>query len=284
MDIDLPLILVVLSLIGIAIWLYDFIVLRPKRKQRIAELRIEHPDWDKTGSAAARLYDQAVIEAKVEHWVIRETKSFLPIILIVLIVRSFIVEPFQIPSSSMEPTLDVGDFILVNKFTYGIRLPVIRTRVIENHEPQRGDIMVFFPPHDDRYFIKRVIGLPGDLIEYRGKVLYINGKPQQLQSVTDVSTGFGRPYLFLENLEGKQHSVYHYPTETALGLRGNSTHVETVKPGHYFMMGDNRDNSQDSRVWGQVPEERIVGKAFAIWMHWKEWGDIPSFSRVGKIE
>ncbi len=278
MDINLPLILVVLSALGITIWLYDFIVLRPKRNRRIEALREEHPDWDKVGTAAVRVYEQAVIDAKAEHWVVRETKSFLPIILIVLVVRSFILEPFQIPSSSMEPTLDIGDFILVNKFTYGIRLPVLRTQVIENNKPQRGDVMVFFPPHDDRYFIKRVIGVPGDLIEYNNKVLTVNGVRQDLDPVDTISLDPAQRDLFMENLDGKPHLVYHQPKKMG------SPHKITVKSGHYFMMGDNRDNSSDSRFWGQVPEEKIVGKAFAIWMHWKDWGSLPSFSRVGKIK
>ncbi|NRA42513.1 MAG: signal peptidase I, partial [Pseudomonadales bacterium] len=149
MDINLPLILVVASALGIVIWCADQFYFKAKRQ---AEQK--------------------------PHWLISETRSLLPILLLVLIVRSFIAEPFQIPSSSMEPSLLVGDFILVNKFTYGIRLPVSRTKVIDINQPKRGDVMVFFPPGDKRYFIKRVIGLPGDLIEYRNKQLYINGELQ----------------------------------------------------------------------------------------------------------
>lgn len=278
MDINLPLVLVVLSILGIIICLYDFIFLRTKRTQKIKALKDQHPDWNKRGSSAAKVYEQALINAKVEHWVIKETKSFLPIILIVLVVRSFIIEPFQIPSSSMEPTLDVGDFILVNKYTYGIRLPVLGTQIIENNKPQRGDVMVFFPPNDERYFIKRVVGIPGDLIEYNKKVLTINGEQQDLEPIVDPVLDPLQRDLFMESLGERPHLVYHQSNRMGM------TYKVTVKPGHYFMMGDNRDNSSDSRFWGQVPEDRIVGKAFAIWMHWKDWTSLPSFSRVGNIQ
>jgi signal peptidase I len=278
MDIDLPLVLVCLSFAGIIIWLFDLIVLKPKRIQRVLLLQQNYKQWQQVGSEDERQYLQQLPKAQEEHVIVRETKSLLPIILIVLIVRSFIVEPFQIPSSSMEPTLDVGDFILVNKYTYGLRLPVLGTKVIDNTLPQRGDVMVFFPPQDSRYFIKRVIGLPGDVIEYRNKVLTINGNEQSLVEVKDAPMDYEERDLFQEDLNGLKHVIFRQPRRPAEDFR------VTVEPNHYFMMGDNRDNSSDSRFWGQVPEERIVGKAVAIWMHWKDWASIPSFSRVGKIE
>lgn len=278
MDIDLPLVLVCLSFAGIIIWLFDLIMLKPKRMQRIRQLQQTYKGWNQSGSEDERQYLQQLPAAKEEHVIVRETKSLLPIIIIVLVVRSFIVEPFQIPSSSMEPTLDVGDFILVNKYTYGLRLPVLGTKVVSNNTPQRGDVMVFFPPQDSRYFIKRVIGLPGDVIEYRNKVLTINGKEQALVEVKDAPMDYEERDLFQEDLSGVKHVSFHQPRRPAMDFR------VTVDPGHYFMMGDNRDNSSDSRYWGQVPEERIVGKAVAIWMHWKDWTSIPSFSRVGKIQ
>lgn len=278
MDIDLPLILVCLSFAGIVVWLFDLLVSRPQRLKAMARLQASLPRWQVADSGDAKAYAAQLPKILEEHVLVRETKSLLPIILLVLVVRSFIVEPFQIPSSSMEPTLDVGDFILVNKFTYGLRLPVTGTKVMENNLPQRGDVMVFFPPNDTRYFIKRVIGLPGDVIEYRDKVLTINGEEQVLESVKDAPLDFQQRNLFMENLGGVRHKTFHQPSRFAMDFR------LTVEPGHYFMMGDNRDNSSDSRVWGLVPEERIVGKAFFIWMHWKNWASIPSFSRVGKIQ
>ncbi len=278
MNIDLPLVLVIASFLGIIIWLYDFFVLRKKRHRAVAALQAVYPAWDAAGSPDKYPYQQGLLTALHEPWIVRETKSFLPIILVVLIIRSFIVEPFQIPSSSMEPTLDIGDFILVNKFTYGIRLPVSNTKVIAINEPQRGEVMVFFPPNDARYFIKRVIGLPGDYIEYRDKVLYVNGEQQRLQPVEYTALNFEWRDLFEENLDGVKHAIYNDPHRQA----HNAAFV--VRPGHYFMMGDNRDNSSDSRVWGQVPEENIVGKAFLIWMHWKDWKSLPSFTTVGSIK
>ena len=208
------------------------------------------------------------------------SKSFFPVLLLVLVLRSFLVEPFQIPSTSMVPTLAVGDFILVNKFTYGIRLPVVRTKVIDVTKPERGDVMVFFPPHEKRYFIKRVIGLPGDRIDYVDKQLFINGEkiPERLQAQLPAN----RPLfeVYEETLGTKVHQIRKdlYPV----------AHIErrglVVPPGHYYMMGDNRDNSSDSRIWGFVPEENIVGEAFAIWMHWKGFGSWPDLSRIGGIE
>lgn len=278
MDINLPLILVIASFVGIVIWLYDFVVLRKKRNKAIAALQAEYPAWNNAGSPDRAPYQSAVASVSHEPWIIRETKSFLPIILVVLIVRSFLIEPFQIPSSSMEPTLDIGDFILVNKFTYGIRLPVSNTKVIAINEPKRGEVMVFFPPNDPRYFIKRVIGLPGDYVEYRDKVLYVNGVEQKLQAVEYTALNFEWRTLLEENLDGVKHAVFNDPH------RAPQDAAFVVRQGHYFMMGDNRDNSSDSRVWGQVPEENIVGKAFFIWMHWKDWKSLPSFTRVGAIK
>ena len=250
--INLPLILVLLSIAGVIIVILDFFVLKAKRQA--ANPEAVDPGW------------------------LKETKSFLPIVLVVLVLRSFIVEPFQIPSASMEPTLDIGDFILVSKFSYGLRLPVLRNKFIEVDDPARGDVMVFFPPNDDRYFIKRVIGLPGDVIEYRSKVLSINGVEQSQAAVLDAPMDFQQRDRFTEQLSGVEHAVFNQPRRPAQDFR------YTVPDGHYFMMGDNRDNSSDSRFWGPVPEDRIVGKAFAIWMHWKDWSSLPSFNRVGRIQ
>lgn len=208
------------------------------------------------------------------------SKSFFPVLLVVMILRSFIVEPFQIPSASMVPTLKVGDYILVNKFNYGLRLPVLGTKILEVDQPERGDVMVFFPPHDNRYFIKRVIGLPGDQITYHGKVLTVNGEPLKQQFLAELlpDPRTGRSVrLYEEDHQGARYTIHN-----TNGINRGDFSV-TVKPGHYFMMGDNRDNSSDSRVWGQVPEQNIVGQAFAIWMHWPSIKQLPSFSRVGQI-
>jgi signal peptidase I len=187
----------------------------------------------------------------------------------------------------MVPTLEVGDFILVNKFAYGLRLPVVGTKVVELGQPQRGDVMVFFPPNDKRYFIKRVIGLPGDRIEIRNKLLTINGEPVEQSLVAELPAGQPSYQLRKEQLGGTEHTIrtelYKPRGRTPLGYDPDNLSL-TVKPDHYFMMGDNRDNSSDSRFWGQVPEQNVVGKAFAIWMHWDSFFSIPGFKRVGRIE
>jgi signal peptidase I len=222
----------------------------------------------------------------LNKFVVRQTEgavefvaSLAPVLGLVLVLRSFVVEPFQIPSSSMVPTLKVGDFILVNKWTYGIRLPVLRTKIIELNSPQRGDVMVFFPPHEERYFIKRVIGLPGDEIHVLGGVLYINGNKMS-QKILDGEEPAPRSVVMTEDLEGLEHAMQRRILPTRLSQ--NFTAV--VPEGHYFMMGDNRDNSSDSRVWGPVSEERIVGRAFARWMFWDEFLSLPSFERAGQID
>ncbi len=207
-----------------------------------------------------------------------QARSFFPVLMVVLVLRSFIVEPFQIPSASMVPTLEVGDYILVNKFSYGLRLPVVGTKILEVGEPERGDVMVFFPPHDKRYFIKRVVGLPGDKIRYERNKLYINDELVAQELLSEMPPM--RPVIqkIRENLLGVEHHIHH-------DLRISRDPFEAVvKPGHYFMMGDNRDNSSDSRIWGQVPEHLIVGKAFAIWMHWPKVTQLPRFTRFGAIE
>jgi signal peptidase I len=227
-----------------------------------------------------------------QPWWVEYSVSFFPVILIVFLLRSFLVEPFKIPSSSMVPTLLVGDFILVNKFTYGIRLPVANKKVIALGDPQRGDVMVFRYPEDPSLdYIKRVVGVPGDRIEYRDKRLTINGKPVPVRQVDDYLSKermqFSRRYV--ENLNGVEHDIlleddapaYTSPARAfphAANCNYNTSGLTcTVPPGHYFMMGDNRDNSSDSRVWGFVPDENIVGKAFFIWLNLNELGRFGSF-------
>jgi|TARA_B110001450_G_scaffold52572_1_gene49253 signal peptidase I len=205
--------------------------------------------------------------------------SLAAVLGIVLILRTFIFEPFQIPSKSMVPTLRVGDFILVSKSAYGLRLPVIRSKIFDLGSPERGDVVVFFPPHEERYFIKRLVGLPGDEVRVVAGVVYINGEKMP-QAALDDTPDDDRSVIMREQLKGTSHQIQKRLSPTRLSL--NFTAV--VPEGHYFMMGDNRDNSSDSRVWGPVPADRIVGKAFARWLFWDEFLSIPNFSRAGWIE
>jgi len=213
---------------------------------------------------------QRVKEAQ-EPVIVEYARSFFPIILLVLVIRSFIAEPFRIPSASMLPTLHIGDFILVNKFAYGIRLPVLNTKVLETGEPQRGDVLVFRFPQDTRVdYIKRVVGLPGDKVGYFNKTIYINGEAiEQQVKAKDVSLlGLvpSRAELRVEQLGDIEHELLIDPDRSLV-------EGEMVVPaGQYFVMGDNRDNSNDSRFWGTVPEQNLVGKAFFIWMSWN-WND-----------
>ncbi|MGR8935413.1 MAG: signal peptidase I [Gammaproteobacteria bacterium] len=222
-------------------------------------------------------------EERKEPLIVEYARSFFPIILIVLILRSFLVEPFRIPSGSMMPTLLIGDFILVNKFTYGIRLPVLNTKIIGLNTPKRGDIVVFrFPKDPSVDYIKRVVGLPGDRIAYYNKQLYINGKPMKQISLGRYRgvgqganmTGSERK---LENLDGVEHSILI--NDEVLSREG----VYIVPQGQYFVMGDNRDNSNDSRYWGTVPEGNLVGKAFFIWMNWDWQNKGIGFDRIGTV-
>jgi len=289
MDINFPLILVILVGVSGAIALFDLLVLRKPRQQNLAEVENRFKGVNLENEKQKKALDAARTAALQEPVVVEYAKSFFPVLAIVLVLRSFIVEPFQIPSESMVPTLEVNDFILVSKFTYGIRLPVIRTKIIPISNPKRGDVMVFFPPHESRYFIKRVIGLPGDVIENINNQLYINGEkvPQELVGEDTLNHGCGREdYLYSETIDGVEHALrkcqaqlYRDPV-----TRDQRDGRWEVPEDHYFMMGDNRDNSQDSRVWGPVPEQRIVGKAFAIWMNWDAIFSIPTFDRVGGIK
>ncbi len=218
-----------------------------------------------------------------EPIIVEYAKSFFPIILAVLVVRSFLVEPFRIPSASMVPTLRIGDFILVNKFDYGIRLPVLNKKVVEMDLPQRGDVVVFrYPPNPQLDYIKRVIGTPGDRVEYKDKVLYINGEkmPQthQQKSLDLLGVVAGDSEVLIEDLSGVSHQI-------AKGSNQQRVQVDFIVPdGEYFMMGDNRDNSSDSRFWGTVPESHLVGRAFYIWMSWDcnaHWSCV-NWDRIGQ--
>ena len=212
-------------------------------------------------------------ERPPEPVLVNYARSFFPIFLAVLILRSFIVEPFRIPSASMMPTLLRGDFILVNKYEYGVRLPVLNTRVIANSAPQRGDIIVFRYPEDPAVpFIKRVVATPGDHVRYKNKRLTINGQEVELSSRgVYYNSGSGRTEngarWLREKLGDKTHDILINP------LRPPQVEIDRAIPeGHYFVLGDNRDNSRDSRYWGLVPDENLVGRAFYIWMNWSNDG------------
>jgi signal peptidase I len=262
---DFALILFSLLVLTGAVWLLDNYALRTKRAAGV-----------------------------VEPWWVEYSKSFFPVILAVFFLRSFFVEPFKIPSSSMRPTLIVGDFILVNKFTWGIRLPIINKKIVPMNDPQRGDVMVFhYPENPSVDYIKRVVGVPGDVVEYRDKQLYINGLEQKLKADGDynyVESGlsFVHTNRHLETMGENTHTILTNPDRPPIHLdsvaefvqRDQCTYGEqgfrcTVPSGHYFMLGDNRDNSRDSRYWGFVPDSQIVGKAFLVWMN---FGDL---KRIG---
>lgn len=215
------------------------------------------------------------------NWATEFCRSFFPVLLAVLVLRAFVFEPFRIPSKSMVPTLLVGDFVLVSKFSYGLRLPVTHTKILNTGEPERGDVAVFRYPRDpSEDYIKRIIGLPGDKITYRNEQLFVNGKPVPKKDLgiyhgpdADV---YDQMRLFTETLPGaKPHKMLH-----VIGRQGPEASV-TVPKGEYFAMGDNRDNSSDSRIWGFVPEQNLVGQAFMIWLS-IDFSDFDvRFSRIG---
>ena len=269
MDFDTVMVLA-LALCGL-VWLLDARLGAPRRREALARAEAQ---GELDEAARRRLLREPVL---VEY-----ARSFFPVILVVLLLRSFLVEPFRIPSGSMIPTLWVGDFILVNKFAYGIRLPVLRTKVLDLGEPERGDVVVFRYPEDPSTdYIKRVVGLPGDHIVYRDKTLYINGRPapqRVLGPYLEVPTGLQLPaQLREERLDGRSHRIVVHP-----GFRGRLDRGEWWVPeGSYFVMGDNRDNSNDSRAWGFVPESYLVGKAVLVWMSWDGRQDRINWSRIG---
>jgi signal peptidase I len=255
MRFDFPLILVLATAFTGLVWAIEVLWWQPRRLRA-------------AGGDAAAVKEPVIVEY---------SRSFFPVILAVLVLRSFIAEPFRIPSASMVPTLLVGDFILVNKYAYGVRLPVADTKVIAVGAPARGDVVVFrYPPDPTQDYIKRVVGLPGDRIEYRAKTLWVNGE-QVASTAAGVYTGPDAPgaRLAREMLGAAEHAILTMP-----GYDGPEV-VLTVPAGHYFVMGDNRDNSRDSRSWGFVPEANLVGKAFFIWMSWKSFTSMPAWDRIG---
>jgi signal peptidase I len=264
MTFDLELVLVLGTLVTGVVWLLDALWWS---RQRVLPSGEAPPD-----TANAR---------PPEPWYVEYSKSFFPVLLIVLVLRSFVIEPFRIPSGSMMPTLLVGDFIVVSKYSYGIRLPVTRHRIIPTGLPERGDVAVFRYPENPREdYIKRVVGLPGDRVAFHNKTLLINGEPVPQQPVGIYEgAGSGAMMTGAEVLEETLGDTTH---QILTWRKRPSVEGETVVPeGHYFVLGDNRDNSNDSRFWGFVPEENLVGKAVMIWMHW-DFGDRSSdLGRIG---
>lgn len=211
---------------------------------------------------------------------IEYSRSFFPVFFLVLLLRSFVIEPFRIPSGSLEPTLLVGDFLAVNKFSYGFRLPVWEKKVIPVANPKSGEIAVFrWPPNPSYDYIKRVIGVPGDKIAYRNKVLTINGQEMKqtfVEYTTDESSG-NAVAQYKENLNGVTHDIFIRPDVAAVDFEVK------VPEGQYFMMGDNRDDSADSRYWGFVSDEYLRGKALLVWMSWNGKLGSVRWSRIGRI-
>lgn len=281
MDINFPLVLVIAVFACALVWLFDCVFLAGKRRAAISKVESQFANLELEKGENDEVYQRARSSAGQEPVVVEYAKSFFPVLFVVLVLRSFLFEPFQIPSGSMIPTLKVGDFILVNKFTYGIRLPVTRTKIFDVNQPERGEVMVFFPPHKpDTYYIKRVVGMPGDEISYINNVLFINGKRMEQTIVKALPPGNPEHIWTTEDLDGVEHQMRKAAKPGRLSQKGHWV----VPQGHYFMMGDNRDNSLDSRAWGPVPESAIVGKAFAVWMHWPSMFSIPSFDTVGSIQ
>jgi signal peptidase I len=299
---NFALILFALTIVTGVIWFLDVYYLARRRRAkadlalaefdaRNAKLKAEGIKLEESGRAA--------LEANILRqptWV-EYSGSFFPVIALVFFLRSFLYEPFKIPSSSMVPTLLIGDLILVNKFTYGIRLPIINKKIIEVNSPQRGDVMVFKYPKDMSLdYIKRVIGVPGDNIMYKNKHLTVNGKEISYQALPDYLDEEHLIYSkqFSENLTGVEHRITSFEAAPAfVNNPDDFPHRDlcnynaegfacTVPAGHYFMMGDNRDNSMDSRYWGFVPDQNIVGKAFFVWMN---LSNFPSnLKRIGSFQ
>ncbi|HVC28937.1 MAG TPA: signal peptidase I [Gammaproteobacteria bacterium] len=293
MDFDLEAFLTLAAFVTGIVWLLDALLFARKRR-----LKAEGTDIASvTGGMTV-----VVPKKRREPIIVEYAKSFFPVFLIVLLLRTFVVEPFHVPSSSMVPTLLVGDFILVNKFDYGLRLPVIHTKVLKLGEPQRGDVAVFHYPEATAVgfceqnpacgvgglqevkrsagtdYVKRIIGIPGDHIVYRGETLYINGVkvPDKALGLYSGSDMMGA-VLHQEKLDDMDHDLLIIP-----GAEHNQGEW-TVPAGKYFVMGDNRDNSFDSRYWGFVPEQNLVGRAFFIWMNWDAFHNAKLWHRIGDV-
>jgi signal peptidase I len=294
---NFSLLLFILTLVTFGYWLAERFLFAPRRLAAAVNLEqqdaVRRRDLARQGIAKV---DGDVSQAKQEllaqPWWLDWTAGLFPVILIVFLLRSFLFEPFKIPSGSMIPTLLVGDLILVNKYHYGVRLPVINKKIIANHDPKRGDVMVFrYPKEPGVDYIKRVVGVPGDEVSYRNQQLYLNGAPVPAQPLPDFfnedATRFEKQ--FSEKLGELEHRILvdpskpiYLPSTEPFPYKDNCRYSAEgvtckVPAGHYFMMGDNRDNSQDSRVWGFVPDQNIVGRAFFVWMNFSDPSRIGAF-------
>src|SRR5260221_2037125 len=304
---NFALILFLLTLVTGVLWLLDTVVFKKRRQAALATALSEFDQKNNAslaGNAAAVQAERAQLEERFTRqpaWV-EYAASFFPVLLVVFMLRSFVAEPFKIPSSSMRPTLEVGDFILVNKFVYGLRLPIVESKIVQMSDPKRGDVVVFrYPLNPSQDFIKRVIGVGGDVVTYQDKKLTVNG--QELSQVADGT------YSYLENLRFETldrmlvtANSTEGPRSYTIGVNPRATPVnpQAVRPfpgrencdynergftckvpaGQYLMMGDNRDNSDDSRYWGFVPDDHIRGKAFFIWFNWDDISGL-AFKRIG---
>jgi len=296
---NFALLLFMLTVVSFAFWLAERLHFKPAREAAAAAL--ERQDAERRAGLAKLGIDkvdgdiaQARQKLLAQPWWLDWTAGLFPVILIVFLLRSFLFEPFKIPSGSMVPTLRVGDLILVNKFHYGIRLPVLNKKIIANKDPKRGDVMVFRFPVDTRVdYIKRVVGVPGDEVAYLNQRLLINGQEVPIEPLGEFYDDDSMRYvpMFSERLGAVEHRIQVDPKrpaffggdQKAFPFRENCRYppegvICKVPAGHYFMLGDNRDNSQDSRFWGFVPDENIVGRAFFVWMNFGNLGRIGSFN------
>ncbi|MCS6765908.1 MAG: signal peptidase I [Candidatus Protistobacter heckmanni] len=296
---NFALILFILTVVTGIAWAADKLAFAPRRRARaqtaLAEFDARRPALQASygdaelGASRVRLAEDLL---RQPLW-LEYSASFFPVILAMFLLRSFLVEPFKIPSGSMVPTLLVGDFILVNKYAYGVRLPVINKKVVQMGEPKRGDVAVFrYPKDPSQDYIKRVIGLPGDTVEYINKRLTVNGQPVAYEKLPDYLDEERLSYStqWRETVGGVKHEILNdadRPSQIAafddFPFRSNCVYDPRgvtckVSAGHYFMMGDNRDNSADSRYWGFVPEENLVGRAFFVWMN------LGNIKRIGRFQ
>jgi signal peptidase I len=296
---NFALLLFTLTVVTFVYWLAERYRFKPAREAAAAAL--QQQDAERRAGLARMGIDKVdgdVEQAKhkllAQPWWLDWTAGLFPVILVVFLLRSFLFEPFKIPSGSMVPTLLVGDLILVNKYHYGVRLPVLNKKIVANQDPKRGDVMVFRYPVDPRVdYIKRVVGIPGDEVAWLNQKLSINGQPVPTQSLGEFYDEDSLRYvpMFSELLGTVEHRILVDPKRPAFfggdqksfPMHQNCRYqpegvVCKVPPGHYFMMGDNRDNSQDSRFWGFVPDENIVGRAFFVWMNFGNLGRIGAFN------
>lgn len=294
---NFSLLLFILTLVTLAYWLAERFYFAPARSRAASTLEQQDAARrDELAKKGIAKVDGDVSQAReallMQPWWLDWTAGLFPVILVVFLLRSFLFEPFKIPSGSMVPTLLIGDLILVNKYHYGVRLPVINKKIIPINDPKRGDVMVFrYPANPSIDYIKRVVGLPGDEVAYLNQRLYLNGKLVETQALPefydDDSTRYFKQYG--EKLGSVAHNIlvdvqrpsYIRPTDPfpfKENCRYSAEGVTCKVPaGHYFMMGDNRDNSEDSRFWGFVPDQNIVGKAFFVWMNFGNLRRIGAF-------